>query len=139
LPTGVSANFNPATVSGSGSSILLVSASSSVAIGSYPLTISGVSGAVTHTAPITLVVHSSSATNAIGINFVGRGTAMAASESAGVAPKPNWNNASGVSGSGLALYDDTGVVGGVSVSWSSNNVWSTSITDTAGNFRMMKG
>ncbi len=45
LPTGVSANFNPATVSGSGSSILLVSASSSVAIGSYPLTISGVSEA----------------------------------------------------------------------------------------------
>jgi hypothetical protein len=139
LPSGVSASFSPATVSGSGSSSLLVSAASGVTLGSYPLTISGVSGAVTHTAPATLVVSSSSAPNAISINFVGRGTAMAASESAGVVAKTNWNNASGVSGSGLSLHDETGVVGAASVAWSSNNVWSTSITDAAGNFRMMKG
>jgi hypothetical protein len=64
---------------------------------------------------------------------------MAASESAGVVAKTNWNNASGVSGSGLPLHDETGAVSNASVSWSCNNVWSTSITDTAGNFRMMKG
>ena len=139
LPSGVTANFNPASVIGSGSSTLAVTVPSGTALGSYPLTITGVSGAVTHTATVTLVVTTASATKAISINFVGRGSLMAASESAGVVTKANWNNASGVSGSGLSLHDETGAVGSASVSWSCNNVWSTSITDAAGNFRMMKG
>jgi hypothetical protein len=139
LPIGVSANFNPASVIGSGSSTLAVTVPSGTALGSYPLTITGVSGAVTHSATATLVVTTASAPKAISINFVGRGSATAASESAGVVAKTNWNNASGTSGSGLSLHDETGAVGSASVSWSCNNVWSTSITDAAGNFRMMKG
>jgi hypothetical protein len=139
LPSGATANFNPASVTGSGSSTLSVTANSGTVLGSYPLTITGVSGTLSHTATVTLVVTTASAPKAISINFTGRGSAMAASESAGVAPKTNWNNASGVSGSGLPLHDETGVVGSATVAWSCNNVWSTSITDAAGNFRMMKG
>jgi hypothetical protein len=139
LPTGASGNFNPTSVTGSGSSTLAVSTSSSTPLGTHPLTITGVSGALTHTTTATLVVSSSTAPKAISISFVGRGSAMGASGSAGVVAKTNWNNASGVSGSGLLLHDETGVSNGATVAWSCNNVWSTSITDSAGNFRMMKG
>ena len=139
LPAGASANFSPSSVTGSGSSVLAITTTTVTPLGSYPLTITGVSGATTHTTSATLVVSSSTAPKAISISFVGRGTPMAATESAGVAPRTNWNNASGVSGSGLSLHDETGVVNGASLAWSCNNVWSTSITDAAGNFRMMKG
>lgn len=139
LPPGASGNFTPAMVAGSGSSTLAVNVSAGVASGTYPLTITGVSGSTAHATTANLVVSSSSAPKAIGINFVGRGTTMAASESAGVIAKTNWNNAAGVSGSGLSLHDETGLAGGASLTWSCNNVWSTSITDAAGNFRMMKG
>ena len=56
LPAGASASFNPASISTSGSSTLSVSTSSSTAPGSYPLTIRATSGAITHTANVTLVV-----------------------------------------------------------------------------------
>jgi hypothetical protein len=56
LPAGASASFNPPSISTSGSSTLSVSTSSSTAPGSYPLTIMATSGALTHTANVTLVV-----------------------------------------------------------------------------------
>src|SRR6185436_19414652 len=37
------------------------------------------------------------------------------------------------------LVDETGAPSGVTVTWTANNVWSTPITDQAGNRRMMKG
>jgi hypothetical protein len=58
LPSGATASFNPTSVSGSGSSTLTISTLSSTAVGSYPITITGTSGALTHTASITLVVTS---------------------------------------------------------------------------------
>jgi hypothetical protein len=77
---------------------------------------------------------------AISINFVGRGTAMGSTETAGVVPKASWNNASGAkSSSPLALLDETGAGSGASATWSSDNIWSTGILDQAGNNRMMKG
>ena len=77
---------------------------------------------------------------AISINFVGRGTAMAASETAGVIPMNNWNNATAAkSTSALNLTDDTGTATGANATWTSDNIWSTAIVDQAGNNRMMKG
>ncbi len=76
----------------------------------------------------------------ISINFVGGGAAMGATESAGVVPKANWNNATGSTRSApLALNDETGVASGATVTWSANSVSSTPITDQAGNRRLMKG
>ncbi|TML07546.1 MAG: hypothetical protein E6G41_04345 [Actinobacteria bacterium] len=56
LPSGATGSFTPATVSGGGTSTLAVTTTSSVAPGSYPLTITGTSGAQVHTAQVTLVI-----------------------------------------------------------------------------------
>ena len=79
----------------------------------------------------------------IAINFVGwwgfPGTPMSQSEVAGVVPQSNWNNAYGNSGSLSSLADSAGHLTTASVDWTSTNMYSTSIPDAPGNFRMMKG
>ena len=83
---------------------------------------------------------SSTPARAVSIDFVGSGTAMAASESAGVVAKTNWNSATNnVSSAPLALKDETGAGNGATVTWSSDNNWALPITDAAGNVRMMRG
>ena len=57
LPTGATASFSPATISGSGSSTLTVVTSTSTPLGTYPLTITAYSmGTITQTANVSLVV-----------------------------------------------------------------------------------
>ena len=57
LPASVgTATFNPATVAGAGSSQLSISTLAGAPAGSYPLTVTGTSGSVSHTAALTLVV-----------------------------------------------------------------------------------
>ena len=57
LPSGATASFNPGSVTSSGSTTLSVSASGTTPAGSYPLTIAGTSGLLTHTVNVTLVVN----------------------------------------------------------------------------------
>jgi hypothetical protein len=57
LPSGVTATFNPASVTTSGSTTMSVSTSASTPPGSYPLTIQGTSGPQVRTATVTLVVN----------------------------------------------------------------------------------
>jgi parallel beta-helix repeat protein len=81
----------------------------------------------------------------ISVNFQGGSTKngtpalMGSGESAGVVAATRWNNAMGASGSQSALLDANGLSAGATVTWTSNNTWSTPITDVAGNNRMMKG
>jgi len=56
VPAGVTASFAPTPISGTTFSTLTVSASSSTATGSYPLTITGTSGGITKSVTVTLVV-----------------------------------------------------------------------------------
>jgi hypothetical protein len=142
LPTGATASFNPASVAAGSSSTLNITVASSTAVGSYPLTVSGTSGALTHTAALTLNVTTASSGGAkvISIQFVGAGVAMTASEVAGVVPEPNWNAAKGGTPSvPMPLVDSTGSSSGASVSWTSDNLFSLPITDAPGNVRMMRG
>src|SRR4029077_12980826 len=91
LPTGGTAGFSPATVTGAGNSTLTVTTTGSTPAGTSTLTITGTSGSVTHTATVTLTV-TAAGRGVISIDFVGRGTAMGSTEVAGVVAKPNWNN-----------------------------------------------
>jgi hypothetical protein len=56
LPAGATATFTPSSVTGSGMSALSVSTTGSTPPGSYTLTITGTSGALVHSTPVTLVV-----------------------------------------------------------------------------------
>src|SRR5207248_7767593 len=56
LPQGASASFNPASITGSGTSTMTVSTSASTPLGAYPLTITATSGNLTHTTSVSLVV-----------------------------------------------------------------------------------
>ena len=77
----------------------------------------------------------------IAINFVSYAvTPMQPTEAAGVIPQMNWNQA-GVQNDGTldGLVDATGVATPASVSWTSPDTYSTTITAAPGNANMMKG
>jgi hypothetical protein len=140
LPSGATATFAPASISGSGTSTLTVSTSGSTPAATSTLTVSGTTGPLRHTASVTLDVDAS-ARRAMSVSFMGNHTApMGAADIAGVVPAANWNNASGAARTTpLALVDETGAATGATITWSSNNTWMTPISDQAGNRRMMKG
>jgi hypothetical protein len=56
LPSGAAATFSPNPVAAPGSSTMSVTTSASTPTGSYPLTITGTSGTLSHTTSVTLVV-----------------------------------------------------------------------------------
>jgi hypothetical protein len=74
----------------------------------------------------------------LNVNFAGSNTTlMANTETAGVIPETNWNNASGASSSSaLSLVSGQGLATGASVTWKSDNTWNLPITGVAGNNRM---
>ena len=56
LPSGVTAAFSPGNVSGSGSSTMTLTTAANAVAGVYPLTVTGTSGALTHTASVSLTI-----------------------------------------------------------------------------------
>jgi hypothetical protein len=134
LPSGASAGFSPATITGSGTSTMTVTDGTNTSLGTSALTLSGTSGSTVHSATANLVV-----IGAISIDFVGSDISMAPTEMAGVVPKASWNEATGPNGSGIPLVDEIGTAANASVTWTSSSVFELPITDTPGNFRMMKG
>lgn len=57
LPSGATASFSPATLSGSGSSTLTVSSTTATAAGTYTVTITGASATLSHTTQASLVIN----------------------------------------------------------------------------------
>jgi hypothetical protein len=57
LPARVTATFAPTTVTGSGTSTMTVTVNRRATVGTSTLTIHGVSGALNHTTPVTLVIN----------------------------------------------------------------------------------
>jgi hypothetical protein len=53
LPAGATASFSPTSVTGVGSSVLTVTVGTSTPYGSYPLTVTGTSGPLVRTLPVT--------------------------------------------------------------------------------------
>jgi hypothetical protein len=141
LPSGVTATFNPTSITPGNTSALTIATTSTTPLGTSTITITGTSGALTHTTSVSLAVTTAgAAVKPISIKFVGNGTPMASTESAGVVAETNWNQASGnISASSLALVDASGNGTGASITWTADNVWNTPIADTPGNYRMMRG
>ena len=54
---GASGSFNPASVNGGGTSTLTVTTTTTATIGSFPITITGTSGSLSHSTSVTLVVN----------------------------------------------------------------------------------
>jgi uncharacterized repeat protein (TIGR01451 family) len=65
LPTGATASFSPASISGAGSSTLTISTNATVVAGTYTVKVTGTSGTLSHTASATLVALAPSADLAI--------------------------------------------------------------------------
>ena len=140
LPSNATASFSPSSIAGTQTSTLTVTTAASTPAGSSTVAVSGTDGTLSRSATADLVVAPASPGRAIGIDFVGTGTAMAASESAGVLPQANWNTATGASRTAaLPLLDETGAASGATVTWASAGTWAIPITDQAGTRRLMKG
>ena len=144
VPPGATATFNPASISGSGSSTLTIATSASTPIGNTEVIVTGTSGSLTRSTHVELTVEPAATTTAgvISVDFVGSHTvAMAPSETAGVVAKGHWNSAAGAaSAQPLSLVDETGASTSASIAWSSPaGTWQLPITDSAGSIRMMKG
>jgi subtilase family serine protease len=62
-PTGVTATFSPTSIAapGSGTSVLTLAVASTVAAGTYPITVTGSGGGITHTASVSLTVTAATA------------------------------------------------------------------------------
>ena len=97
LPTGATGSFapNPATAS----STLTVTTTASTPIGTYPLTLTGVSGSLTRTATVSLVVVAT-APPAVSFDAVGPGSAGAAVASGS---SLSWNHTVSATGSNRLL------------------------------------
>lgn len=85
-PSGVSVSFSPASVTSGGTSTLTASVNSSVATGSYPITVTGTAAGASHSATYTLTVTSG------GGGAGGGSLTNAGFETGGVSP---WTCASG--------------------------------------------
>ena len=137
-PPGTTISFAPSSITGAGTSSMVVSVPPDVAEGTYAITVTGTSGSSVRSAPLRITT---APVRAIGVSFVGSSTVpMGAAESAGVVPQTNWNNATGAARtSGLALIDAAGNPTTATATWSSSGNWMTPITDQPGNRRLMKG
>jgi len=140
LPGGATASFNPASISGSGSSTLSVATSSSTPTGTYALTITGASGSLSHLASVTLAV-----------NPVGPGSlAIAATSESGddggghtVATtidgnfSTNWQSTTNGTSTAFAQYDlgANHTVSSVKIAWylgNTRSTWFDVLTSTDG-------
>jgi len=131
LPAGAGASFNPASVAGSGSSAMTVTTSGTTPPGSYPLTITGTSGSLVHTASVTLIV--SSATGDFSISAAPSSQTVTRKASASytvtVTPSGGFTGTVALSVSGLPAGGATASFSPPSVNGSGNST----LTVTAGN------
>jgi len=62
-PTGVTAVFNPTSITGAGTSTLTLTVGATVPAGTYPITITGTSGSIVETTTVTLTVTATTSPN----------------------------------------------------------------------------
>ena len=141
LPAGATGTFTPGSVTTSGSSTLGITTTTAVAAGTYPLTITGTDGTITHTASVSLVVSapvvgdfSVGATPASQTVQAGNATTYTAT----ITPSGGFTGTVNLSASGLpagasASFAPTSVTGG---SGSSTLTVSTTSATAAGTYTL---
>ncbi len=115
LPAGATASFNPATLSGSGSTTLTITTASTTPGGSFPVTITSASGVLSHSAIVTLVVYAPAAVTFVKLDASTQGT---------------WKGSYGADGYAIA-NDSTNYPAYAQVSFTGANLftWAGSTTD----------
>ncbi len=131
LPAGTVGSFNPNPASGS-SSALSITVSSTTIPGSYPITITGVSGALTHTATATLVKQSAQS-----FSLSASPSSLSVSRGRSGSYKVTVTPAGGFTGS--VTLSVSGLPSGTSVSFSTNPTKSSSTLRVNVGFRTPTG
>jgi len=114
LPTGATASFSPATVTGTGSSTLTVTTTGSTPVGTSTLTITGTSGSLTHSTTATLAVDSGDCGQGDQHRLLwGEGQLWGSAEVAGVVGQAELEHANGLTNTtGQGLVDESGTATG---------------------------
>ena len=140
LPPDATATFADNDLTPPASTTLTVQTDASTPPGQYTLHITGSSGSLQHSVDNGIYVTDAAAgTGVISIDFIGSGTPLAPTGVAGSIPKPNWNEADGADGTGLALLDESAVDTGATLDWSAGDAASLGIGSGSADFAMMDG
>ena len=122
LPAGLSVNTSSGAITGT-----------PTASGTSTVTLSAINAYGTGTAALTLAVNpASSGTTSIGIQFVGSGTALTATSSAGVVAQSHWNPLTGATFSSVVLNDRTGAATAATLTGSADGSYFCGSTFPAG-------
>jgi subtilisin family serine protease len=121
LPLGVTAAFSPASVTGTGASILTLSAAASTSPGNYAISVQGASGTFVHTAALTLVVTTAP-------DFSVSASPPAVSVAAGAPAAFAVNIASLKGFSGVVNLTANGMPSGVTASFSQTSLTSSGVS-----------
>ncbi len=145
LPPGATASWSSTSIAAGATATLTLGTSSTTPVGSYQLTLIGVSGSQTQTANIALVVRPA---RVISLEFWAPActpNGMDVPEIAGVVARPYWNSNEYAiqpnpnSPTPAPLNDETGASTGAWASWSANaESLNPNIPDIPGNDRLMR-
>lgn len=140
LPLGASASFDTNDVAPPAQTTMTISTDALTPLGEFALTITGTSGSLAHSVDNGMfVTDAAPGAGTISIDFVGGAAELAAIDLAGVSAKPNWNEATDVSGSQLALLDESAVDTGATLDWTADGIDTLGIGSATPDFAMMDG
>jgi len=140
LPLGASASFDTNDVAPPSQATMTVTTTTLTPPGEFVLTITGTSGSLTHSVDTGMyVTDAAPGAGTISIDFVGGAAELAAIDLAGVAVKPNWNEATGASGSQLTLLDESADDTGATLDWTADGTDTLGIGSATPDFAMMDG
>jgi hypothetical protein len=118
LPPNATASFAANDLTPPAETTLTVQTDAGISLGQYSFSITATSGSLEHDFPEGLYVTNAPAgLGTISVDFVGSGALLRPIDSAGVVVKPNWNFASGTSGTANELFDESGADTGATLDW----------------------
>jgi hypothetical protein len=140
LPPNATASFSTNDFVPPAAVTLTVTIDAATPLGEYPLTITATSGSLEHDASVGVyVTDAAPGEGTISIDFKGStpGTSLLPTDVAGVVPKPNWTEVDGMTGSALALADESAVDTGATLAWSTQGWALIGTQGPSPNFAMM--